>query len=405
MAASDRNPDFLKIELCRHGWTCRHRQAGDCSYAHVLHELRPPNESCRPYPGVWRDGVDRFYGQRMGREQIERIKTYYNEAPRCDRPMWSHALYWYVSERGSFDDYPYDFGLEQDWKSVCMFRVPSKQAFEWAPHLWDRIEQRRIRLTTPVYRAPPTQPQTMYGQSNPDLRCCVLCPYGAKCRFHAERRCGFAHALKNLRRQYAQNHAYDEVWHGGVDRWYGQEMTSEVLERIARYANTTHQCDIPMWTEGVRWYQSRKDGQVYDLFPSDFGLAQDLEVICMNRVGGALPFESAPGLWARISLRRKDMLQRSCIPQVWLRIPRRPFLAVSADDNNYEGRLATDASRSPRRKLTSYAPSLAHTSVGTPSPKHVPVSDEKMNSEETFETGDLPMPTGAPTVYVPLSRD
>ena len=158
MAASEPNPDFLKIELCRHGWTCRHRQAGDCSYAHVLHELRPPNESCRPYPGVWRDGVDRFYGQRMGREQIERIKTYYNEAPRCDRPMWSHALYWYVSERGSFDDYPYDFGLEQDWKSVCMFRVPSKQPFEWAPHLWDRIKQRRIRLMTPVYRAPPSPP-------------------------------------------------------------------------------------------------------------------------------------------------------------------------------------------------------------------------------------------------------
>ena len=158
MAASEPNPDFLKIELCRHGWTCRHRQAGDCSYAHVLHELRPPNESCRPYPGVWRDGVDRFYGQRMGREQIERIKTYYNEAPRCDRPMWSHALYWYVSERGSFDDYPYDFGLEQDWKSVCMFRVPSKQPFEWAPRLWDRIEQRRIRLTTQVYRALPTPP-------------------------------------------------------------------------------------------------------------------------------------------------------------------------------------------------------------------------------------------------------
>ena len=55
-------------------------------------------------------------------------------------------MYWYFSKRGSFDEFPYDFGLAQDWKSVCMFRVYSRQPFEWASHLWDRIEERRKRL-------------------------------------------------------------------------------------------------------------------------------------------------------------------------------------------------------------------------------------------------------------------
>ena len=106
----------------------------------------PPNESVRAYEGVWRDGVDRFFGQAMSDEQIRRIKTYYERTETLDRPMWSRALYWYCTRKGSFDDCPYDFGLEQDWKTVCMFRVYSRRPFEWAPQLWDRIEERRKRL-------------------------------------------------------------------------------------------------------------------------------------------------------------------------------------------------------------------------------------------------------------------
>ena len=145
-AYANRNRDLYRVELCYHCMDCTYNKCGVCSYAHQLSELMPPNESVRVYEGVWKDGVDRFFGQVMSDEQIQRIRVYYERTEPMDRPVWARGLYWYCTRKGSFEDCPYDFGLEQDWKTVRMFRVYSRQPFQWAPHLWDRIAQRRERL-------------------------------------------------------------------------------------------------------------------------------------------------------------------------------------------------------------------------------------------------------------------
>ena len=149
-----RNRDLHRVELCKHGMNCSYNQQGVCAYAHHLYELMPPNESVRAYEGVWKDGVDRFFGQAMSDEQIRRIKTYYERTEKYDRPMWSHALCWFCSNTGSFAEYPHDFGLEQDWKTVSMFRVHSWKPFQWMPGLWDRIEERRQRLQRAALPSP-----------------------------------------------------------------------------------------------------------------------------------------------------------------------------------------------------------------------------------------------------------
>ena len=59
------NPDFWRCELCRHGPACGMHRTGNCWFAHSLAELLPPRERDREYVGVWRDGVDRYFGQHM----------------------------------------------------------------------------------------------------------------------------------------------------------------------------------------------------------------------------------------------------------------------------------------------------------------------------------------------------
>ena len=161
------NPDLLCVELCRHGITCKRRKAGSCGYAHALQELRPPNESRRGYGGVWKDGVDRFYGQRMTETQIERVMWYYERTCESERPMWSHALRWYIKGEDLYSDLQADFGIDQDWNTVSMFRKHKALPFSWAPRFWERISKRsqmlqddtrqRARVSRRV-RTPPKSP-------------------------------------------------------------------------------------------------------------------------------------------------------------------------------------------------------------------------------------------------------
>ena len=163
------NPDLLCVELCRHGITCKRRKAGSCGYAHALQELRPPDESRRGYGGVWKDGVDRFYGQRMTETQIERVMWYYERTRESDRPMWSHALRWYITREDLHSELPADFGIEQDWKSVSMFRKPTARPFCWAAGFWKSISKRRQilkedkRSCPQVSRRPRTPPVVRRG--------------------------------------------------------------------------------------------------------------------------------------------------------------------------------------------------------------------------------------------------
>ena len=108
--------DLWRCELCRHGPACGMHRTGDCGYAHSLAELLPPRERDREYVGVWRNGVDRYFGQHMNKTQLDRIKFYYNRTPVPERPVWSSGMAWFYQhlDLRMLPELGWDFGLWQD---------------------------------------------------------------------------------------------------------------------------------------------------------------------------------------------------------------------------------------------------------------------------------------------------
>ena len=107
---------------------------GACGFAHRLSDLLPPREVFQEYLGVWNNGVDRFYGQDMPVEQLDRIKKYYNETHPRDKPVWAYALKWFYAqdELGMYARFEWDFGIWQDALSLQRGRIQDRLPFVWA---------------------------------------------------------------------------------------------------------------------------------------------------------------------------------------------------------------------------------------------------------------------------------
>ena len=162
------NPDFWHCMLCKHGPTCRRHKEHTCEFAHSLSELRPPYERYRTYNGVWKDGVDKWFGQAMARYDVNRVKWYYKNTPANDIPVWAHGVNWYhnpQADQAQFDRFPADFGIEEAWLAVRANRKSGRRPFEWAENLWPRIEERKRRLEAKVVSdipAPDAEPDEVY---------------------------------------------------------------------------------------------------------------------------------------------------------------------------------------------------------------------------------------------------
>merc|ERR1712051_1018351 len=91
---------------------------------------------------------------------------------------------------------------------------------------------------------------------------------------------------------------YPKVWQGGVDRWYGQNMTDDQLSFIQYYHDQTPICDLPQWVHGLMHYYSGKQNKRCSFMQWDYGLTQDMQLLCGYR-RGPLPFLAPEDLWGR----------------------------------------------------------------------------------------------------------
>ena len=147
---ASRSRDLWRITLCCHG-SEHARQDPECRFAHSLSELRRPVETRVGY-GDQRSGhnVDRFYGQRMSRDQLDRFWRYYNATPVCERPMWATGLH--VLELGGecslAVEFPWDFGFVGDYEELfeARARLGLRRPFRFYPHIWERLNRRRSAL-------------------------------------------------------------------------------------------------------------------------------------------------------------------------------------------------------------------------------------------------------------------
>ena len=149
------NVDLWRTSLCFHG--AEHGQSRpDCRFAHSLSELRPPDERFFSYEDQWRN-VDRFYGQFMDDDQLERIRKYYVTTPPCERPLWSVGLYLIAigAECRLGFALPWDFGLVRDYDDLLDRRRYRSCPFRQWPGLWYRLSLRRQTLLS--YESPPHQ--------------------------------------------------------------------------------------------------------------------------------------------------------------------------------------------------------------------------------------------------------
>ena len=123
---------------------------GTCGFAHSLGELLPPREVERLYPGVWKDGEDRWYGQHVAKQQGDRIVEYINKAKSWEVPVWAQAFRWFYLDL-DIDMLPelgWDFGISQDVDALLRCRRSDRRPFDWAiredgMRLWELLRRRR----------------------------------------------------------------------------------------------------------------------------------------------------------------------------------------------------------------------------------------------------------------------
>ena len=149
-----RSRDLWRTSLCSHGAEHASRDP-HCRFAHSLSELRCPDESRVGYGDEWsHHNVDRFYGQAMSRDQLDRIWRYYNGTARCDRPLWAIGLYLLeLREECSLGlALPWDFGLVRDYDDLVAARRGRQCPFRLYPQIWERLHQRRSVLLDYVFQ-------------------------------------------------------------------------------------------------------------------------------------------------------------------------------------------------------------------------------------------------------------
>ena len=106
----------------------------------------------------------------MAQYDVNRVNLYYNITPISDIPTWAHGMKWYYNpqaEQTQFDNFPADFGIEEDWLAVRAERKSWRTPFAWAKNLWPRIEERKRRLAAlNAALAPETRIEPAEGASN-----------------------------------------------------------------------------------------------------------------------------------------------------------------------------------------------------------------------------------------------
>ena len=122
-------------------------QEPDCSRAHRLCELRPPNESQERHEAIWDDGVDRWYGQVLSDAQQDLLHDYYRETPPHMVPLWMHGLAFALRRTHLVEHVhmPWDYGLYNDLALLCQYRR-GPLPFEFMKTLWADMEKRRELL-------------------------------------------------------------------------------------------------------------------------------------------------------------------------------------------------------------------------------------------------------------------
>ena len=124
-----------------------------------------------------------------------------------------------------------------------------------------------------------------------------LCKHGIYCGFAD---CSFAHRLCDSRAPNERNTHYDQAWKDGVDRWFGQPMTTAQVEMIQYYLRHTPLRDAPPppppWVAGLRYAIDAKPLEQNRYLQWDYGLTMDLELLCHHRRGHVL-FQFMPHLW------------------------------------------------------------------------------------------------------------
>ena len=126
-----------------------------------------------------------------------------------------------------------------------------------------------------------------------------LCPHGPQC---SDQNCVHAHKLSELRPPIEAFGRHDQVWSEGVDRWYGQTLLPRQKQLLLDYCSDTPEYEIPLWVSGFLFYVH---GQhlVRDVhLPWDYGLCEDLDVLCNIR-RGPVPFDFMADLWPKLGER------------------------------------------------------------------------------------------------------
>ena len=130
-----------------------------------------------------------------------------------------------------------------------------------------------------------------------------LCRVGPACDLAD---CIHAHSLSELLPPDERYVSSVQAWAEGVDRWYGQQMTSEQLHIIDYYRQVTPIYDLPVWVHGLR-FATEPCLTLYlcdEYMTWDYGLSHDLQMLCRCRTG-SLPFLFMPLLWGKLSQRRQ----------------------------------------------------------------------------------------------------
>ena len=104
------------------------------------------------------ENADRWFGQKLSQQQIDRIQGYWKEAvcvqwyvrlymnsyqqkrqvPLWQRPLWARGLDWYLNDRATILKYetdPWDFGLMGDG-------LPYRYACDFYDDLYQRLHER-----------------------------------------------------------------------------------------------------------------------------------------------------------------------------------------------------------------------------------------------------------------------
>ena len=83
-------------------------------------------------------------------------------------------------------------------------------------------------------------------------------------------------------------------------------MTRDQLCIIKRYYERTPSCELPQWVHGLAHYYSGRPNQYCSSMQWDYGLTQDMELLCRDR-RGSLPFVVSEGLWDDLRQRRREL--------------------------------------------------------------------------------------------------